>query len=545
MRHTRTFRAAGLGLALIVALGAGCVPEQIQHEPELHTYGEGIKFLQVDCAIPMGRIDLVAGTNRGPVSWPGNIDGPGSDYTENFREFGIEAIRAGDFYGPVDWYVIFPDFTADANAAASYDFASSDQRIAAIRDGGFECLYRLGTSWKGDNPLPINDPPGTVRGKGGQVLHEADRDDFRKWAKVCTRIVRHYNQSWNAGHQYGIRYWEIWNEPDMTEQFWTGTPAQYFMLYEETAKALKAMRVKGPGLKVGGPALSGEFTEVYLGGFIRYCRMMGAPLDFYSWHSYAGRDDYNPYCYYEYGMRVREALDKYGYTATENIVTEWNAGMGDNVFSDTPAGVAFYASALMNMLDAGVSKAFQYVGDDHPMLGLHVKGSDRPVRAAQSLIAWKRMRQTPLRVMATGSDRRGYNVLAGTDDRGSLVRILISDYQSDYSGWGLRVVNLPWDDKTPYVVTRWLLDPRRTELEAAETIEGTGRKFVLKRHMSRRTICLIEIRRKRPVRQPDRPDKLPARRWIKPRRPPAKRAPGRGPGSSRRTRPVKVVRIRP
>ena len=54
-----------------------------------------------------------------------------------------------------------------------------------------------------------------------------------------------------------------------------------------------------------------------------------APLDFYSWHSYAGRDDYNPYCYYEYGMRVREALDKYGYTATENIVTEWNAGMGD------------------------------------------------------------------------------------------------------------------------------------------------------------------------------------------------------------------------
>jgi len=42
------------------------------------------------------------------------MNGPGSDYTENFREFGIEAIRAGDFYGPVDWYVIFPDFSADA-----------------------------------------------------------------------------------------------------------------------------------------------------------------------------------------------------------------------------------------------------------------------------------------------------------------------------------------------------------------------------------------------------------------------------------------------
>ena len=206
----------------------------------------------------------------------------------------------------------------------------------------------------------------------------------------------------------------------------------------------------------------------------------------------------------------------------------------------------------MNMLNAGVSKAFQYVGDDHPMLGLHVKGSDRPVRATQSLIAWKRMRQTPLRVTAIGSDQKGYNLLAGTNERGSRVQILISDYQSDYSGWALRVTNLPWGDNTPYVATRWLLDPPRTQLEAVETIEGVGRKFVLKRHMNRRTICLIEIRRKRPVRQPRQWDKLPARRIKprqpfrpkRPRRPPAKRPPGRTSWDSRKTRPGKVAVIR-
>ena len=544
MRRARRFWGVSLGLALVVALGGSCLP--IQHEPELLTYGEGVKFLQVNCAARMGLIDLVAGTNRGPVSWPGDPNATGSDYTQNFHEFGIEAVRTHDFYGPTDWWVIFPDFTADANAETSYNFASSDQRIAAIHDGGFDCLYRLGTSWKGENPLPINDPPGTTQG------HVADRDDFRKWARIATRIARHYNNGWNAGHQCGIRYWEVWNEPDMSAQFWTGTPEQYFLLYEETAKALKAMRVRSPGLKVGGPGLSGAFTPVYLDGFLSHCRQTGAPLDFYSWHSYGGRDDYNPYCYYEYGMRVRQALNQYGYPAAESIVTEWNAGLGDNTFSDTPAGVAYYASALMNMLNAGVSKAFQYVGDDHPMLGLHVKGSDRPVRATQSLIAWKRMRQTPLRVTAIGSDQKGYNLLAGTNERGSRVQILISDYQSDYSGWALRVTNLPWGDNTPYVATRWLLDPPRTQLEAVETIEGVGRKFVLKRHMNRRTICLIEIRRKRPVRQPRQWDKLPARRIKprqpfrpkRPRRPPAKRPPGRTSWDSRKTRPGKVAVIR-
>jgi len=530
MRFARAPGAVSLGLACVVALAAGCAPRgdlPTQHEPELHPYGDGIKLLEVNCAVRLGDIDLEVGTNRGPVSWPGSPDAPQSDYAENFREFGIGAIRSHDFYGPTDWWVIFPDFAADVDAEASYDFASSDQRIAAICDAGFECLYRLGTSWKGDNPLPINDPPGTVRMPGGRVFHVADRDDCRKWARICAHVVRHYNQGWSAGHQYGIRYWEVWNEPDMSAQFWSGTPAQYFMLYEETAKALKMLKMPKGALKIGGPGLSGAFTPVYLEGFLRSCRKTGAPLDFYSWHTYGGRDEYNPYCYYEYGMRVRQALNKYGYTSAESIVTEWNAGLRDEVFSDTPAGVAYYASALMNMLSAGVSRAFQYVGDDHPMLGLHEKGTDRPVRATQALAAWKRMRETPLRVTALGSDERGYNILAGTDERGSRVQILISDYQSGYSGWALRVENLPWGDQTPYVATRWLLDPQRTELEVVDTIKGTGRTFVLKRRMSRRTICLIEIRRKQPVRQtgvppvPRRVEPEPRPRPGPPRRPPA------------------------
>jgi len=519
--------------AVLATMAGACGSLPPQREPKLYHYEKGVKSLQVNCADSAGLIDLQIGTNRGPVNWPA----PGSpnpmiwDFSENFRQFGIEAIRSHDFYGPTDWWAIFPDFSAapiwPANydfTSANYDFASSDECIGAIRDARFECFYRLGTSWKGNNPRPINDPPGTIRDQGGQITHEADRNDFKKWAQVCSHIVRHYNQGWAEGHNYGIRYWEIWNEPDLSEQFWSGTPGQYYMLYEETAKAMKTLE---PKLKIGAPGLSGAFTEAYLDSFLRSCRKSSTPLDFYSWHCYGGRDDYNPYCYYKYGKLVREALDRYGYDQAESIITEWNAGIHDNIFSDTPAGVAYYASSLMNMLDAGVTRAFQYVGDNHPALGLHNHETGLPVRATQSLIAWRRMGETPQRVAAVGSDKHGYNILAGTDESKRRVHILISDYQSGFIGWDLLVTNLPWSNQTPYEATRWVLNPSRTQLEAVETIKGTGRQFTLNRIMTCRTICLIEIRRGWATPQSNPlPGKLGPKR-IKPRR--AVRRPRRRP----------------
>jgi hypothetical protein len=54
---------------------------------------------------------------------------------------------------------------------------------------------------------------------------------------ICAHIVRHYNQGWAKGPKAGIKYWEIWNEPDTG--FWAGTREEYYRLYAATAKALK------------------------------------------------------------------------------------------------------------------------------------------------------------------------------------------------------------------------------------------------------------------------------------------------------------------
>jgi hypothetical protein len=460
----------------------------------LKGYGSGTCRLTVDAAETVGRIRSLLGTNRGPLSWGRRSDRVERDHTAALKRFGVDVIRTHDFYGPTDWYVIFPNWDADPDDPAAYDFRSSDARVRAICENGFQCMFRLGTSWRGrpESAPPINDPPGTVRDAAGRVVHEADRDDFRKWARICVHIIRHYTEGWNDGYRYPIRYWEVWNEPDLREQFWAGPIEQYYVLYEETARAIRAHR---SDLKVGGPACTGGLRETCVERFIAYCRDRKVPLDFFSWHSYGGRGTMNPHAYHEAAKRVRKALDEAGFTEAENICTEWNAGIKHRLISHTPAGAPFYASALAAMLDGGVDRAFQYCGDMHPGLGLFERPSGEPKPCAYAFEAWKHLCETPRRLAATGSDRKGYAVVAGRDEAGRRVRVLVSDFQSGYDGFDLRVEDLPWEDGDPFTVTCRVIDATH-RLETVHETAGRGRTFRLERAMSAPAVCLIKIERK-------------------------------------------------
>jgi hypothetical protein len=444
----------------------------------------------VDASRTTGRLRSLLGVNRGPLSWPREPGGPTTSHLESYRRFGIDIIRTHDFYGPTDWHVIFPRWEAEATAAASYDFRSSDERIRAIVENGFGCFYRLGTSWKGRRTEPINDPPGTRRDAAGRVTHAADRDDFRKWAAICAQTVRHYTEGWHDGFQFPIEYWEIWNEPDLAAQFWTGTPEQYYLLYEEAARAIKAVN---PKLKVGGPACTGALREAYVERFIRHCAERGVPLDFFSWHSYGGRDEFNPFQFRRDAERVRRALDAAGFRHAENIVTEWNAGIQQRLFSHTPAGAAFYASTLACLLDAGVDRAFQYCGDRHPGLGLHDVRSGEPIIAAHAFAAWKQLLETPERLAAGGGDERGYNVVAGKSADNRRVQVLISDYQSPDRAFRLRLERLPWSPSTGVTVRRRLLDAEH-RLDLVEEFRLTGNFITLDRPFRAGSVCLVELR---------------------------------------------------
>lgn len=248
------------------------------------------------------------GINKGPLVAGGLID-----LSAEFRAAGFPNIRLHDCHWPnpdvVDIHVVFPDWKAEPNLPESYDFRRTDEYIGAIRNAGAEVVYRLGESIEHTSDKRFVHPP----------------VDMEKWAAICEGIVRHYNEGWARGFHYGIKYWEIWNEPENRPAMWSGTDEDYLRLYAATARRLKQ---RWPELKIGGPAVgaagdvsesgfaAGEFTRK----FLAFCRAEKLPLDFFSWHCYTDEPE-------EFVVRakgIRKVLDEHGFTATESHLNEWN-----------------------------------------------------------------------------------------------------------------------------------------------------------------------------------------------------------------------------
>ncbi|MBR5441769.1 MAG: hypothetical protein IKV44_02340, partial [Clostridia bacterium] len=138
---------------------------------------------------------------------------------------------------------------------------------------------------------------------------------------ICEHIIRHYNEGWADGYNLTIEYWEIWNEPDLdpddstNKRTWGGTKAEFFDLYEITAKHIKTCF---PQLKIGGPALA--WNEEWAKDFLCEMQKRCAPLDFFSWHIYCTEPD----AMTQKAERIRKMLVKYGFEKAESILNEWN-----------------------------------------------------------------------------------------------------------------------------------------------------------------------------------------------------------------------------
>lgn len=270
-----------------------------------------------------------------PMHAVNNFPRMGDSFEKEYRDLHLPFARLHDtvFINPhlVDIPAVFPDFDADENLPESYDFAFTDVILSRLHEMGTEPFYRLGVSienYRAIKPYWIHPPK-----------------DFEKWARICEHIVAHYNEGWADGFYFGIRYWEIWNEPENypdpeENQMWTGTFDEYIRLYEVTANHLKA---RFPDIRVGGYASCGFYAiceegtaahanvsprkEYFIDCFEKFLSAVTsaehhAPLDFFSWHSYSDVKKNIAYARY-----CRAALDRFGLTETESILNEWNPGI--------------------------------------------------------------------------------------------------------------------------------------------------------------------------------------------------------------------------
>ena len=264
----------------------------------------------------------------------------------------------------VDIANIFPLFHADPEDPKNYDFGFTDHLLKELCAAGVKPFYRLGCTIENYHPSigPRRSIPPT---------------DPHKWAVICEHIIRHYNEGWADGYRMDIEYWEIWNEPDnepvaAENPMWKGSMEEYFTLYEVTANHLKACF---PRLKIGGYASCG-FYEIlntaaaahsgvssrtgyfieFFEKFLAHITTEGheAPLDFFSWHSYAGIGENIAFAAY-----AREMLDKFGFTETESILNEWNPGIHRR---GTLADAAHIGAVMVAMQNASVDLLMYYDG---------------------------------------------------------------------------------------------------------------------------------------------------------------------------------------
>ena len=382
----------------------------------------------------MGPIKRMNAVNNGPRI--NNAEQVYTGTTGYFRAANLGYSRNHDAAGygaygehVVDISIIFPDFSKNPDKPESYDFTLTDRYVKSIQDAGVEVFYRLGQSIE-NQPLKKYNiyPP----------------KDNKKWAQICEHIIRHYNEGWADGFHYNIKYWEIWNEPNLEwdndkwkvdPRCWAGSPEQFYDLFEVAVKHLKGCF---PDLLIGGPAMSGtdpggREIPVWYERLLSEMRRRNVPLDFFAWHIY----EYDPTVYVDYSNQVRELLDKYGYTNTESFLNEWNyikSWTDDYPYSSrmmsSPKAGAFVCASMQEGQNCPTDMMMYYVWTPGTRFnGLFDAASDTPIWSYWALYAWGKLKTLGTQVKAS-CDVPDVRVTAARDAEGHL-GILVSRYVLD------------------------------------------------------------------------------------------------------------------
>ena len=406
--------------------------------------------VSIDVSKVTGEIRPLNGGNLGPVCHRMMLD-----MTEEFLKLDIPVIRTHDvpwFSMPaVDVHTIFTNFDLDPSDPGNYNFRQTDDYIASLVETGAEIVYRLGESIEhSENKYNVNPP-----------------SDYEKWAEICTNIIRHYNEGWADGFEYNIKYWEIWNEPDIRPACWTGTDEQFFDLYNIVSKKIKE---EFPDIKVGGPAIAHpilldsekwiptEFTRKFLG----FCSDHSVPLDFFSWHMY-GDDPF------ESGQRpqhVRKILDEYGFSNTESHMNEWNyipdnnwtalmteqGRVRERAYDKQSAswGAAFTASVLMLLQDQPVDMANFYT-TTAGLFGIF-SAFGEPQKVYYAFRGFAELIKTPERVSVEFKKENNLVFCAGRSADQSEVSVLVSNFSDETRNILMTFKNFDITPSTKYQV---------------------------------------------------------------------------------------------
>ncbi len=428
-----------------------------------------IKFSEIT-----GKIKPMHSVNNGPIGQRAHASG--SSNSKYYTEAAIPYARNHDAnfwtcYGAphtVDIIAIFPDFNADENDPDSYDFHLTDEYNQRITEAGTNIFYRLGNRIEHESKKYGANPP----------------KDFHKFARICEHIIRHMNYGWANGTHCGIEYWEIWNEPDFYPACWTGTPEEFYELYDITSRHLKKCF---PELKIGGPAIIRSTNKGFLTPFFEYItkdKKDPAPMDFFSFHWY-GTD---PKEIAEQTVVARDLLDTYGYFKAETILNEWNYVRGwtpeeEMLYSKkvipSLKGSAFVSAVMLECQKTKLDHLMYYDAAMPSMWnGLFDKETYKPLKPYYSIYSFSKLYRLKNEVKCNCETENIYTGAAISDD-GNEAAIVITQYKDLNSIEGkdceeeTKTLRIDWSDfysENGVKVTYNILDSERNLEPVSEEV---------------------------------------------------------------------------
>ncbi|MFL6336576.1 MAG: GH39 family glycosyl hydrolase [Pyrinomonadaceae bacterium] len=182
------------------------------------------------------------------------------------RECGFEYLR---FHGLLqDELGVYSE---DRQGRPVYNFQYIDAVYDAILRAGMRPFVEFGFM-----PQRLASGEKTIFWWKGNVTPPGD---YAKWEGLVRALVEHWTERYGPAE---VRRWsfEVWNEPNLKDAFWTGDQSEYFKLYDVTARAVKSVNAD---YRVGGPATAGR---AWVPEMIRHAALERVPLDFITTHDY-------------------------------------------------------------------------------------------------------------------------------------------------------------------------------------------------------------------------------------------------------------------
>lgn len=176
-------------------------------------------------------------------------------------------------------------YRVDAQGNEQYNFQYIDALVDYLLQIGIKPFVELGFM-----PSAMASGDKTIFWWRGNVTPPRD---YAKWERLVEALARHWTARYGQA-EVASWYFEVWNEPNLGD-FWAGTQAEYFKLYDHAARAIKRVSAD---YQVGGPATAGA---AWIPEMIAHAAANGVPLDFVSTHTYGVNQGF---------------LDEYGTTGT-------------------------------------------------------------------------------------------------------------------------------------------------------------------------------------------------------------------------------------